>query len=190
VVGSVLEGLVDSDGVVAGQQGPAEEGEGSEPDGGPADGEQPAAAQLAADRPAQVSGRPHQATPGPTEPGGEPGGAPGRRQQRGPLWVEQASEVEAVERGDQDMAVWSGDPGQLHRRHTGAAADLQDPRSRGQPQLLDPGEGDLLAAAEDPGLQRPRRSGWPHSAWTADRASVGRTVLPLGTVAFPESGGR
>src|SRR5215218_5124034 len=78
VVGSVLEGLVDSDGPIARQQGAAEKGEGSEPDGGLADGDQPAAAQSPPDRPARMSGRPHQVRPGPTESGGEPGGAPGR----------------------------------------------------------------------------------------------------------------
>jgi|SRR5215218_6349477 len=106
VVGSVLEGLVNSDGPIARQQGPAEEGEGSEPDGGLADWDQPAAAQSPPDRPARMPGRPHPVTPGPTEPGGgDPGGGPGRRQQRGPSWVEQAGQVEAVERGDQDVAV-------------------------------------------------------------------------------------
>jgi hypothetical protein len=93
------------------------------------------------------------------------------------------------------VAVWSGDP--CHRGRTGAAADLQDPQSRGvrQRQLLDPGEGDLLAA-EDPVLQRrllidpispggsllelsgdPRLPGWPHGAWTADEALVGAWCL-------------
>src|SRR5215213_8162376 len=264
VVGSVLEGLVDADGVVAGQQGLAEVGEGSEPDGGLADGDQPAAAQPPLDRPARMSGRPDPVPGAPTEcGGGEPGGALGRREQGSPSWVEQAGEVEAVERGDQDVAVWSGDPGhladcgvgfrkpgqhpqgkheieapggeaeplgvaedgrdqlantrghgmvlgalehcraavegsdqvaaagQLDRGRTGAAADLQDPQSpRVRPrQLLDPGQGDLLAAAQDPGLQRrlridpippggsllelpggPRLPGWPQGAWTADAA--------------------
>jgi hypothetical protein len=114
VVGSALEGLVDSDGPIAGQQGPAEEAEGSEPDGGLADGEQPAAAQLPPNPPARVPGGPDSVGGAPTESGGaEPGGAPGRREQWGPSWVEQAAQVEAVERGDQDVAVWSGDPGHL-----------------------------------------------------------------------------
>jgi hypothetical protein len=76
VVGSALEGLVDSDGMIAGQQRAAEEGEGSEPDGGLADGDQPAAAQSPPDRPARVSGRPDPLLPRSTEPGG---GEPGRR---------------------------------------------------------------------------------------------------------------
>jgi len=67
VVGSVLEGLVDSDGLIVGQQGAAEEGEGSEPDGGLADGDQPAAAQLPPDPPARVSGGPDPVPGAPTE---------------------------------------------------------------------------------------------------------------------------
>jgi hypothetical protein len=42
------------------------------------------------------------------------------------------------------------------RGRAGATAEIQDPRFRGvrQRQLLDPGEGDLLATAQDPGLER------------------------------------
>src|SRR5919107_3080710 len=99
----------------------------------------------------------------------------------------------AVEGSDQVAAA-----GQLRRGRTGAAADLQNPQSRRvrQRQLVDPREGDLLAASEDLGLQRrllidpippggsllellgdPRRSGWPHGAWTADEAPAGAWCL-------------
>jgi hypothetical protein len=93
VVGSLLEGLVNSDGLIAGQQSLAEEGEGSEADSGLADGDQPAATQSPPDPPARVSGGPDPVRGAPTEPGG----AAGRREQWGPSWVEQASQVEAVE---------------------------------------------------------------------------------------------
>ena len=84
-VGSALQGLLHADGVVVGEEGLAEVGEGPEPDGGLADREEPAAPQAPLNRPARVSGRPDPALGEPTESGGhEPGGALGRREQGGP----------------------------------------------------------------------------------------------------------
>src|SRR5215207_11303475 len=54
-VGSALQGLLHADGVVVGEEGLAEVGEGSEPDGGLADGEEPAAPQAPLNRPSRVS---------------------------------------------------------------------------------------------------------------------------------------
>src|SRR5215212_1088370 len=105
----------------------------------------------------------------------------------------------AVEGSDQVAAA-----GQLHRGRTGTTADLQNPQShRVRPrQLLDPGEGDLLAAAQDPGLQRrlridpippggslielqggPRLPGWPQGAWTADAAPPAWRFFSMSCVA-------